>query len=220
MKIDKITWLDCVDSTNSYLKRNRPPGCVCVAARQQTAGRGRLGREFISPAGGLYFSVILPVQRAYVDLVTVAAALAVCLCVPGSGIKWPNDILLDNKKLCGILCEGLDDGRVIIGIGINIGKAPIDTAGCIQVGREQLLLQLLKSLEQVFTALENGAHQDLLRQYDGLLLTRGQAVRVMNKGVLVTGTALGIDDRGALLVQGDRIFRINSGEATILKDSR
>ncbi len=128
-----------VDSTNREAKRwaveGAPHGSMVVAQRQ-TAGRGRLGRSFSSPPGGLYLSVVLrPEGEGNPVLVTAAAAVAVCravsrLCGVELGIKWVNDLFCDGRKCCGILTEGgtgLETGEIeymVVGIGVNYATPP------------------------------------------------------------------------------------------------
>ena len=136
LKLDRAApaiYKDCVTSTNTLLKGLAASGLAdgfTLAAAQQTSGRGRLGRSFESPEGGLYMSMLLypgrDLQRA--ATLTPCAAVAVCrainnVCGVMPQIKWPNDLQLDGKKLCGILTEASSvRGRayVVIGIGINL----------------------------------------------------------------------------------------------------
>lgn len=134
--------LDTVDSTNNELKRRadtRPDG-LAVLAQEQTGGRGRLGRSFVSPAGkGLYLSVLLRPQCVLADagMLTAWTAVAVCralerCCGVRAGIKWPNDIVLEGRKLCGILTELELEAEtaalrhVIVGVGINVSQDAAD----------------------------------------------------------------------------------------------
>ena len=135
-----MTWdvlrYDTVDSTNNVCKALAAQGLdsTAVIARAQTAGKGRLGRSFQSPEGGLYLSVLWRNCLAEQLLtVTPLAAVAVCravesLCGTDCGIKWCNDVVLHGKKLCGILTESslLPDGSavwLVVGIGVNVGQA-------------------------------------------------------------------------------------------------
>ena len=117
--------LDKTDSTNKYLIEQIRNGAVkpgtSVLALSQTEGRGRLGRSFISPHGGIYLSIALASDSSM--MLTAKAAVAVTrtikqICHRECGIKWVNDIILDGKKVCGILAQGAKD-MVVVGIGIN-----------------------------------------------------------------------------------------------------
>ncbi len=132
----RFIYLENVDSTNSYLKELAAGGAnegTAVIAKSQNSGRGRLGRSFFSPTGGLYMSILLRPAQAACDalLITSAAAVAAVraierLCGKKCLIKWVNDIYLEDKKISGILCEGaLDPNKnnllfAVLGIGINI----------------------------------------------------------------------------------------------------
>jgi BirA family transcriptional regulator, biotin operon repressor / biotin---[acetyl-CoA-carboxylase] ligase len=130
----KIVRFDSLPSTNLEASRRAMEGApegLCIVADEQTAGRGRLGRQWISPKGaGIYFSIVLRPQfdQTIWPLLTLMTAIAVretlvTACSLQTDIKWPNDILHDEKKLCGILAETVETtiGRaVIVGIGINL----------------------------------------------------------------------------------------------------
>ena len=132
MNRSDILYYPEVDSTNKALREYlhvAREGFTIVAGRQ-TAGRGRMGRSFISPAGGLYMSLVLKPEKESFSLITSAAAVAVTQVIEEKygakcGIKWVNDIIKDGKKVCGILAEAVFDGSekpaaVILGIGINL----------------------------------------------------------------------------------------------------
>ena len=139
----ELLYFDTIDSTNNELKRRAVSGSVdgtVILADQQTGGRGRRGRSFVSPAGkGLYLSAALRPQCPLSEISTLTAWTAVALCdaveaVCGvrPGIKWPNDLVLNRKKLCGILTElewEAESGEfscVIIGAGINVSQDEAD----------------------------------------------------------------------------------------------
>ncbi len=132
----QILQFDSLASTNLEAARQAIEGAaegVCVVAAEQTAGRGRLQREWVSPKNaGLYFSIILRPQfeQSVWPLLTLMAAIAVHdalldSCALKTDIKWPNDIMVNDKKLCGILAETVETPRgraVVLGIGINLTK--------------------------------------------------------------------------------------------------
>src|SRR4051812_2967881 len=147
-----IRWFDVVDSTNRYLlecaAQGAPEGIVAVAD-EQTAGRGRLGRTFVAPPGAaLLVSVLLrpqlPPER--VHLLTLATALAAIDALPGvdARVKWPNDVVIDDRKLAGILAEADSTGAIVIGMGLNVrrdGLAPElrEIATACDIDRHELL---------------------------------------------------------------------------------
>ena len=132
---------DALASTNDEARRlaaaGEPEGALIVA-RRQTAGRGRSGRVWSSPAGNLYFSLLLrpdrpPAEAAQLSFVAALAA-AEAAAVPVA-LKWPNDVLAGGRKLCGILLEG-SDGWLVIGVGINVAAAP-EGATCLRAEGSQ-----------------------------------------------------------------------------------
>ncbi len=144
-RAERITVLDCVDSTNTYLKRLVAEGKAmagdCVIANQQTGGRGRLGRQFESPMGkGIYLSFVLGLKKVdptEISAVTAWGAIAVrkaieTVCGISCGIKWVNDLVYRTRKICGILTELTLEGEtgkiqsVIMGIGINVNQQKHD----------------------------------------------------------------------------------------------
>ena len=221
-----LEWLASTESTNSLAlerARNGAPAWTVVAADSQTGGRGRLKRPWVSPPGvGLYFSVVIQPRLEVweLPLITLAAAVAVCrgvegVCGVAPAIKWPNDLLLDGRKLGGILTEsesltGADPLAVIIGIGINVttraAQFPSElreqaTSLAIATGnrysRHDLLDAVVKALQTVMDALEGGKKKEVLDQWrsrDGLIGNTLTWVAV--SGQQITGKALGIDDHG------------------------
>jgi BirA family biotin operon repressor/biotin-[acetyl-CoA-carboxylase] ligase len=223
----QIRWLDEVDSTNTYVReqarRGVPEGLV-VVADHQTAGRGRLDRRWESPAGAnLLASVLLrpACDVADVHLCTAAVALAgadACRDLAGlePDLKWPNDLLVGEAKVAGVLAEAEFEGRelaaVIVGIGINVAwPGPAGAGGaCLDdlrltaqpVDRRQLLERLLAALAPRRALLDEATgRRALAEELRGRCATLGRAVRVSLAGEELTGTASGIDDAGQLLVE-------------------
>ena len=130
----EVIILDETESTNLYAKQNIDSfdRNAVILARRQTAGRGRKGRSFLSPEGGLYMTIVLNADKSLGErcFPTVVCAVEVCRAVEACfdlqcEIKWVNDIYLNGKKLCGILCESSSiNSKIVIGIGININKPP------------------------------------------------------------------------------------------------
>ena len=222
--------LEETDSTNRVAKelaRQGAPHGTVVSAKRQTAGRGRLGRRFCSPEGGIYLSVLLrtdlpPEDRA---LLTPMAAVAVCrmverLCGVRPGIKWVNDLYLEDKKLCGILCEAAGDA-VIVGIGLNYAMPPAGfppdipaTALYPPVGgpvhREELA-------EAIAEAVLTADPRACMAEYRARNLVPGKAVTVHPiSGEPYPAKALDIDDRGRLVVEWEQGTTIlDSGEVSV-----
>ena len=215
-----LTVLPTVGSTNTYLKelaRSGAPHGTVVIADHQTHGRGRRGRSFLSPKGsGLYLSVLL---RQEPDLrLTPMAAEAVRRGILEAGgpqvqIKWINDLVLDGKKLCGILTELCGDG-VIIGIGINCTGIPHEVATSLEASgypcdRSRLAAAVVSQLSRMSPA--------WMADYKAHCLTVGQDVQLVQNGIVRMAHADDLDEMGALLVTlpdgtKERIF---SGEASV-----
>ncbi len=221
--------LDSVDSTNNYAKRlaneGAPHGTV-VLSEVQLEGRGRMGNSFSSPAGkGLYLSAILRPQLEPAQAVNLTAwtAVAVCTAVEQAvgvrpGIKWTNDIILQNRKLCGILTEmGLEaeSGRlqfVVVGIGLNVSQTEEDFGEQLrqkaislqQAGytlrRAELAAAIIRALDTLAGDFP-GEKQRYLEQYRRDCLTAGQPVRLLQNGTQREAFALRIDDQFALVVR-------------------
>ena len=204
------------DSTNERARelasRGAPHGTL-VTADEQTAGRGRQGREWVAaPGSALLLSLVLRNPSASLPL---AAAVAVCEALPiDAAIKWPNDIWVDRRKVAGILVEARpQEGWAVVGIGVNVHGAPaiehvtsLDSA----IGTEELLQRLLLALDgwlsrplpEVLAA---------WRSRDALL---GQPVRWQNG----SGKGVGIDEGGALLVDTDSgVVALDAGEVHLLR---
>ena len=226
---------ETVDSTNLEAARRPEPWRV-VVADHQSAGRGRMARHWEAPAGAsVAVSVVVPMagaDRGWLPLLTgmaMARALQRVAGVPAR-LKWPNDVLVDGGKICGVLCEmvtpaaagpatGGDPvvaaGLVVAGAGANVDQGreelPVDTAtslrlcGVTDVRREDLLLAYLDGFAELYAAWAGGgeAMQELRRQYRALCVTIGQDVRVHQpSGAVARGRAVAVDDSGRLVLDG------------------
>lgn len=240
---DRIHYFDCVESTNTLAKEMAkagvPHGTVLIADRQ-TAGRGRLGRSFLSPGGmGIYMSVILRYDCQVTDLMHLTCACGVHLCNAVEtqlqlrpGIKWINDLVYERKKLAGILTELVFTGSqvcAIVGIGLNCCQAQEDIDPQIrsvatsiamitgqQPHREPLVAQILQELRTMDQQLLT--HREvLMAQYRQDCITLGQRISILQNDTVQHGTAMDILSDGALLVQFDdgREGTVNSGEVSI-----
>jgi len=236
-----LTLFPTVNSTNQYLKEmdttDIPNGYV-VIADEQTGGRGRRSRMFLSPrSGGIYLSILLKPDGRQNDLrlITICAAVAVSkaierVCGIRADIKWVNDIFCNGKKICGILTEAILSGElqelstVIVGIGINTGNVPLeigDVATSIQEAtgirgiRNRLIAQVLSQFEAVYLDYtERGKKQDIISYYESRLFIAGKQVLVVSAKNSYAATVIGIDEAGALIVNdgcGD-VQHITTGE--------
>ena len=225
------TAIEVVASTGStnadLLARGGPEGQVLVA-EEQTAGRGRAGRTWVSaPGASLTFSVLLrpasvpPAARGWLPLLTgVAVAVAVRSAAGVAAVlKWPNDVLVGDRKLAGILAEQSSAGdAVVVGVGLNVATPedalPVSPAGLpatsllaegSDVAREALLIEILSRLESLyrgFRADPDPERSGLLAEYTAACATLGRTVRVeLPAGRVLAGLAEGIDRGGRLLVR-------------------
>lgn len=173
--------------------RGLPLGSV-VVADQQTAGRGRLGRRWDAPPGSaLLASFVLPSRPLASLAAGVAAAVA---CGESVRLKWPNDLLIDGRKLAGILVEQRG-GRCVVGIGVNLTWAP-PGAGRLEADRDRLLERLKAELERWFAADDS----EVLAAWRTRSDTLGRRVRVELPGETFEGWAEDVAEDGSLLVDG------------------
>jgi len=238
---------DSVESTNDLAmslatKREITPGTVLVAD-QQTRGKGRLGRIWESPAGAnIYMSLIIRPELEPKDttMLTVLAAVAGVLALKRScsipvSIKWPNDLVISNKKLGGILTEVRADpdsvSLAVVGIGINVNMDKRDlpavirdiaTSVSIETGknhsRNEIIIQLLREFELWYSILKKRGKEPLLDAWRNNSSTLGRKVNVIMRDVSCTGVAEDIDDNGMLILKmrsGER-KTISSGDISFL----
>jgi BirA family biotin operon repressor/biotin-[acetyl-CoA-carboxylase] ligase len=204
------------DSTNERardLAASGAPHGTLVTADEQTAGRGRQGREWVAtPGTSLLLSLVL---RSPTDALPLAAAVAVCEALPvEAAIKWPNDIWVDRRKVAGILVEARpQEGWAVLGIGVNVREAPpvehsTSLEGAISV--EDLLSHVLVALDRWLSE-PLPAVLAAWRARDALL---GQRIRWENG----SGEGIGIDENGALLVDtGSGVVALDAGEVHLLR---
>jgi len=242
----KIFRYPTLPSTNTEAARLALAGAAeghCVVADEQTAGRGRLLREWSSPKdAGLYFSIILrpSLPPEYWPLITLMAALGVQTALAKAAnletdIKWPNDLLANDRKLCGILTETVDTklGRVIVvGIGINLRTAALppeltETATSVEsatghaVERESILAALVTALRECYSRLQSsGGEEEVIRDWcNRSSYAYGKRVRVSNENEVIEGITQGLEADGALRVETDdgcvRIIR--AGDVSALR---
>ena len=235
-------WLQETDSTNTQVKRmamaGAPDGSLCLAA-MQTAGRGRLDRRWVSPAGkGLWLTVLLRPRLApqQAPMITFCAALAMARAVRettglSAALKWPNDLVLDGRKVCGILLEmGADPERieyVAVGTGLNVlpGAYPPELADrAVSLGelqpalppRREILTAYLAALETAVDRLEGEGAASILADCRARMCTLGQPVRVSGS-VSFAGVAEELDEDGALLVRDEdgTLRRVVAGDVSV-----
>lgn len=188
-----------------------------VVADEQTAGRGRFGRSWVSPSGGLYATFLVPHAAGITLLAGVAVARALERFGGAVGLKWPNDVLVGGEKLAGILIE--TDGDVaLVGVGVNIDEAPAEGATSLRrVGAPARRAELLLALWDEFHTGADAA--EILVEYRARSVTVGQQVRVMGRdGAAVVGHAVDVDADGRLVVKTRAgVLRVSSGDCEHLR---
>lgn len=224
----KVCFYDCIGSSNIEAKRLADEGAphgTLVVADMQTAGRGRRGRSWTSPAGtNIYYTLLLRPAFApdRAPMLTLVMAYSVARAIReetglDAGIKWPNDIVIGGRKACGILTEmSVEEDyirNVVIGVGINVhGQefAPelADKATCLdaeyggRVNRSRLLAAVMRAFEEDYEIFAEQENLSRLRDaYNALLVNRDREVCVLDPAGEYRGTARGITDSGELLVE-------------------
>lgn len=230
-----VEYADSLPSTNDRARELAQGGAeeMVVLANEQPAGRGRLGREWVGPPGGIYLSILVRPNLATVDvpILTIAAGVAVAEALEGLGfepaIKWPNDVLIDDKKVAGILTEMEGEADrvdwVIVGIGLN---ANVDSdslpegATSLCVGRENPVdrREVVHTILRSFNRYRNDpvATVTAWRERSATL---GRSVRVETPRETITGRAVDIEHPGTLLLETTSgIKRVHAGDCEHLRD--
>lgn len=223
-----VTYYEVLDSTNLRAKldaeKGAPQGAL-VVADMQTAGRGRRGRSWSSPAGtNAYFTLILKpdFEPDKASMLTLVMAMAVAegireTCGLEARIKWPNDIVIGGKKVCGMLTELSVQQEyiqhVVVGAGVNVGIQEFppeiaDTAACLEeecgrrVPRAELIVHIMKAFERYYEKFMETLDFSVLKEaYDNLLVNCGREVCVLDPKGEYTGISRGINSVGELLVE-------------------
>ncbi len=239
-----ILYFDETDSTNTEIKKaaekDAPQGTLAVAD-YQSMGKGRRGRSWTAPHGvGIWMSLLLrpELPPTCASMLTLVAALAVAdgiseVCDLKAKIKWPNDIVINGKKVCGILTEMSTEldfiNYIVTGIGINVANREfpedirdVATSLYMETGkdirRSQLIAAIMRAYEKYYDKfIEKKDMSLLLDLYNSRLVNCDAKVRVLFPGNEYTGTALGINKEGELLVRTDdgKISEVISGEVSV-----
>jgi len=222
--MERIVYLESVDSTNRYARELARAGAAdrtLVVAREQTGGRGRRGRSWLSPAGeGVFMSLILRPDLALEDTakLSLITALAVCEAIVrvtglDARIKWPNDIVCGGRKVCGMLLEmDVEDGRlasVVAGVGINVHQtqfppeiahtaSSLDLLSGRRIEQKALIESFLAAFEEAMALSLDDAR--FMQAYRARSATLSQRVQVIAANETYTGTAVDLTDGGALVV--------------------
>ena len=245
-----LLFFDSIDSTNIRAKQEAEQGAesgLLVVADKQTAGRGRRGRGWESPSGiNIYYTLLLKPDFAAdcAPMLTLVMALAVAKGIRQTlrldseeaakvGIKWPNDIVVDGKKVCGILTEmSMEQSyiqHIVIGVGINVRKqefpeeirdraAAIDEQCGFRISRSQLIADIMEAFEEDYAIfLQTHDLKGLRASYTKLLVNQDREVCVLDPKGEYRGIARGINDQGELLVerQDGNIQEVYAGEVSV-----
>lgn len=231
-----------IESTNAHLltiaKQSDASAHACIAERQR-AGRGRRGRQWVSPLGGnLYLSLLWRFQNGAGSLGGLSLAVAVAVMralreigLQSAGLKWPNDILVDGRKLAGILLELAGEAAgpcsVVVGLGLNVHGQSAEMATVDQpwtdltsvlghsVPRNVLAAQLLHHLINVLSEFETQGLTPFLGEWAAWDVLAGNEVTLYLPAGEVRGVARGVDENGALLLANDgKLHRYHSGEVS------
>lgn len=233
-----VAVLPCVDSTNAEaLKRVAGASTLpfIVLAERQTSGRGRRGRSWLSPFGeNLYYSLVLRVEGGVRQLEGLSLVVGLALLqairgagISGAGLKWPNDVLVDGRKIAGILLELSGDPadvcHVVIGIGLNVNMLSAERVAIDQpwtsmraelgrvLDRNELVLELNRQLSRYLEIQQRSGFSTLQKEWQDNHLWQGRRVAITAGSEPIEGIVLGVDQSGAIRLSVDGVERSFSG---------
>lgn len=224
-----------MDDAAQWARDGAGDGAV-VVAETQTASRGRLGRRWISDEGNLYFSVLVRPEPDALPLLSPLAGVAVARSMRQVAglyptIKWPNDVMIDGRKVAGILAESALSGsqiqHAVVGIGVNVAldvsadpeiavtATSLNHASGSEIDRAELLRRILQHMDALYLELRRG--RSPIAEWRRWLDTLGQQVTVTHHGESDTGLAEDIDEHGNLLLRTDSgdLLTLTSGDITL-----
>ena len=240
----EVLYFDTIDSTNTkaqeLAEKGYPSGTLVVADKQES-GKGRRGRSWVSPSGtGIFMTLMIKpdINPNNASMLTLVAALAVAKAITSvtgekALIKWPNDIVINGKKVCGILTEMNAQfdyiNHIVVGIGINVhnesfpeeisqmASSLMIEAGGKRFHRAQIIAETMAYFEQYYdTFLKTQDLSALVREYDELLVNRNKSVRVLDPKEPFDGKAMGITPKGELIVDTWESRKlVSSGEVSV-----
>ena len=240
----EVLYFDTIDSTNTkaqeLAEKGYPSGTLVVADKQES-GKGRRGRSWVSPSGtGIFMTLMIKpdINPNNASMLTLVAALAVAKAITSvtgeeAMIKWPNDIVVNSKKVCGILTEMNAQfdyiNHIVVGIGINVhnesfpeeisqmASSIMIEAGGKRFHRAQIIAETMSYFEQYYdTFLKTQDLSALVREYDELLVNRNKSVRVLDPKEPFDGKAMGITPKGELIVDTWESRKlVSSGEVSV-----
>lgn len=240
----EVLYFDTIDSTNTKAQELAEKGYqsgTLVVADKQESGKGRRGRSWVSPSGtGIFMTLMIKpdINPNNASMLTLVAALAVAKAITSvtgeeALIKWPNDIVVNGKKVCGILTEMNAQfdyiNHIVVGIGINVhnesfpeeisqmASSLMIEAGGKRFHRAQIIAETMAYFEQYYdTFLKTQDLSALVREYDKLLVNRNKSVRVLDPREPFDGKAMGITSKGELIVDTWESRKlVSSGEVSV-----
>lgn len=232
----EVHFFESIDSTNNQAKRIVNEGNannLLVVADTQTAGRGRQGKSFYSPAKtGIYMTLAFHPMTEMENAVTAttATAVAVCraierLCDKNPMIKWVNDVFVDDKKICGILTEAITDFEtqtvtsLIVGVGMNISTVdfPKDIENASSLNADIKRADLICTIANEINKINNSDYSEFMDYYRAHSMIIGKEISVIKNGEMRCAKAISIDDKGGLEIELENGQRdvLRSGEITI-----
>lgn len=231
----KLYFFEKTSSTNYEAKaaENVPDRSVFLA-ETQTEGRGRLGRKWSSPKGtGVFMSIYLKpdIPPSKVSALTLVAGLAVQRAIEGSAIKWPNDVLLDSRKVAGVLTEMSAEmdkvNYVVVGIGVNVNTEAFNidlirkaTSLYLETGkkwqREEVINRIMEEFWKIYDEFLSGNFAKIRREYMRVCATLRREVCIVKGEETIVARAVDITENGELVVEKDgKRFPVNSGEVSV-----
>lgn len=223
-----------IPSTNEEAKRKKDvPDRSVFLAETQTAGRGRLGRKWVSRGNGIWMSIYLKPDVPPCDIaqLTLLAGIAVCRVIKKSKIKWPNDVVMDGRKVCGILTEMTAEAdkitSVVIGIGVNVNTETFGielirkaTSVYLETGkkedRNKLICRILKEFWEVYDEFAKNGFTDLRREYKRRCVTLNREIVIVKGNDTMNAYAEDINERGELIARTENgLITVNSGEVSV-----
>ena len=235
MEIDYIH-LDSVDSTNNWVKTHvsELASLTCVTARQQTAGRGRFERKWVSPRDQNIYATLYFTLSTYLSNTGQLMAFSCVQQLRKHGfhalVKWPNDILIDSKKAGGVLTETISQQKqidVIVGIGLNVNMdkqtlQTIDQAAtsmAVSSGKQwdanTILHELMEQFCKNLTLLKEKGFKPLRHEFENYLAYKGQVITCLDGTRKVEGVCQGMTDEGKLVLLSKERIELSAGEMTV-----
>ncbi|MEM1526957.1 MAG: biotin--[acetyl-CoA-carboxylase] ligase [Ignisphaera sp.] len=238
-----VNYIEVCDSTQDIAfklaEEGAPEGTV-VLAEELKRGRGRLGRQWVASRGGLWLSLILrPRELAYINLLSLAIAVAVIDAIKtvlgvDAKVKWPNDVILNEKKVAGILIEGSTEANTlkyaVVGIGVNVNNVlpqelisiatTLKNSIGFEIPRIPLLLNIFKNIDDVYILLKQNQSNEVIKRWRKHSSTINRYVKIVTPNEEIKGLAEDVESDGALRIRTieDKIVKVYVGDVIHLRE--